>query len=164
MKITSNTKYADFAQYEFALTEDSTKALMEQAEQLYGHCNELTIDQFWGLMGGDYSILGDLSNPSVLQVYWSRRFKEYCEQFTQICERLKLEPREDEQKAQKGCIEMTPMEGMLIFVRSYFNLPSFAEAGKRTLGEYIVARKDKYNEARTQRNFEDIQRAKFKKK
>lgn len=164
MRVTSNTKYADFEQYEYAVTEEGTKVLMEQAEQLYGHCNELTIDQFWGLMSGDFSILGDISDPSVLQVYWCKRFTQFCEQFTQVCRRLKLEPRDDEAKAQKGCVEISPMEGMLIFTREYFGLHSFSEAGQRTLGEYVTARKDKYNEARTRRNFEDIQKAKFKKK
>ena len=53
---------------------------------------------------------------------------------------------------------------MLVFVREYFGLPSFFEAGKRTIGEYLTARKDKYNEQRIRKNIEDKQRAQLKRK
>lgn len=164
MRITSNTKYADFEQYEYALTEEGAQVLMAQAEEMYGQCSELTIDEFWGLIGRDYSLLGDMSEPSVLQVYWCKRFAQFCEQFAKACERLKLEPTETEKQAQTGCMPMSPQESMLTFVRSYFGLHSFYEAGKIRIGEYLLARKDAYNDARAKRNYANIQQAKLKHK
>ena len=49
-------------------------------------------------------------------------------------------------------------------MRAYFGLHSFYEAGKRTMGEYLTARKDEYNKGMVQYNFEQAQKEKFKKR
>lgn len=164
MRVTSNTRYADFEPCEYAVTDEGRELLMAQAEDMYGRCVELTIDEFWGLASGDYSKLGDMSNPSVLQVYWAKRFEQFCEQFTKTIERLHIEPREDEKRAQAGNLKMSPQESMLLFTRSYFGLHSFYDAGKITIGEYLLARKDAYNDVKTKRAYADIQNAKLKKR
>ena len=163
MTITDKTLYEDFAPLEKVLTDGSVRELKASAERNYGNCYELTIDQFFGIANGDLSLLGDMQQPTVLQVYWQKRFAEFCTELTKACERLSIkEP--NEAKISSGCVEMTALEGMLIFTREYFGLPSFFEAGKRTMGEYLTARKDKYNAARRQKNFEQIQREKLKTK
>lgn len=164
MQVTSKTKYSEFMQYEYAVTPESVRVLMEQAEQYFVRCNELTIEQFFGIVDGNYEILGDVSDPTVLQAFWIKRFAEYCEQFGKACERMTLKSQEDETKLQSGCVQLSPLESMLIFTRAYFGLRSFDEAAQRTLGEYLTARKDRYNAACVQRNYENIQRQKLKKK
>ena len=41
-------------------------------------------------------------------------------------------------------------------------LPSFFAAGERTIGEYLTARKDRYNDAVMRKNYEAEQRRKMK--
>ena len=162
MRITSNTLYRDFEVFEQAITQESMQDLKAAAERKFGNCYNLTIDEFFGVVGGNCSILGDgLNNPTVLQVYWLKRFKDFSEELLHICERLTIKDPSREH-LQNGCVKLEPMESVLIFTRDYFGLPSFMEAGKRTMGEYITARKDKYNEARMQRNAEEETRRKLK--
>lgn len=162
MIVTAKTKYRDFEELEKVATAESLQALKQASEQYFKPCNALTIDEFFGIIGGDYSLLGDLAEPSVYQVFWLKRFQEFAEQFTKECERLHLEPTAEMKQAQQGAIDMQPMESMLVFLQDYFALPSFFDAGKRTIGEYLLARKVRYNEQLAQRNYETMQRNKLK--
>ena len=163
MQITDKTKYSEFAEYEPFVTQDSLQELKGQAERYFRNCYALTIDEFFGIIGGDYSLLGNISDPTVLQVFWLKRFKDFVAEFGNACERLTIKDPSREH-LHNGCVKVEPQEGMLIFTLDYFGLQSFFEAGKRTLGEYLTARKDKYNEARMQRNIEEDAKRKFKRK
>ena len=163
MRVTNNTPYATFQPYEGIITPESARELKAAAEAQYRNCYTLTIDEFFGIMSGDYSLLGDMKEPSVLQVYWLKRFADFCEEFTQACASLSIKDPAHEH-LRDGCVKMQPQEAMLIFTREYFGLPSFYEAGKRTLGEYLTARKDRFNDAVFRRNNEAEQKRKFKHK
>ena len=162
MIVTEHTKYVDFKDAELFLLPESIKQLKDAAEQKYGYCHRLTIDEFFAIVGGDLSHLGKLETPTVLQVYWKKRFEEFVQDFTKACERYTLSPTPDQQQATQGTEHMTPLETMLVFTRDYFGLPSFIDAGKRTMGEYITAKKARYNELLTQRNYQNIQMRKMK--
>lgn len=164
MIITSETKYADFAEYEEFVDEASKAEIKQQAERYFKPCHTLTLDEFWGIMRGDYSLIGDATEPTVLQIYWCKRFSDFCEEFAKECERMHIQPTPEETAAQNGTIPMEAQEAMLVFTREYFGLPSFFAAGERTIGEYLTARKDRYNQDRARRNYEAAQRAKMKKK
>ena len=168
MEVTSKTLYSEFAPFEEFATQESLQALKQAAEQKYGNCYGLTIDEFWGLCNGDFSYVGITPETkqdelTVLQVYWAKRFTDFTQEIANACKRMTIKPTPEQEQAQNGCVTIEPMEAMLIFVRSYFGLPCFADAGKRTMGEYITARKDDYNQKRTQRNWEEIQCRKLKK-
>lgn len=165
MEVNNKTKYLDFVLIEQCITPESRKALIAGAQAQYGYYGQLTIDQFWSVVNGDKSLLGDMSEPLVLQVYWLYGFEEYCKGFTEALEKLVVpENPNDKDKYNMGCVNMSAQETMLIFTREYFGLPSFFAAGKRTIGEYLTARKDKFNQAMMQHNFAESQKAKFKKK
>ena len=163
MTITNNTKYADFAQYESVLDDEGRKALEDAAEQYFKPCYLLTLEEFWGLLNKDFQLLGDISNPSVLQMYWLKRWTAFLEQFTKTCERLEMKEPNAEQIAE-GCVKLQPQESMLVFVREYFGYRTFAEAAQCTIGDYVLARKDRYNAWRQRKNNEAIQLSKMKKK
>lgn len=161
MQVSNKTPYAELQPYEELLAPESVQELKEAAEAQYRNCYTLTIDEFFGIINGDYSILGDMKMPSVLQVYWLKRFTDFCEEFARACNALSIKDPTQEY-LHNGCAEMQPQEAMLIFTREYFGLPSFFEAGKRTLGEYLTARKDKFNEAVMHRNSEAEQKRRLK--
>lgn len=163
MEITSKTRYADFAAIEPYITQETADAIRAAACQQYKPYAALTIDEFWGLLSGDFSLLGDMQDRSVLQEYWVRGFADFVEQLTGTLKRMQLpEDPNKTQALQKGCVDMTPQEGMLVFVRNYFGLPSFLAAGRRTLGEFVTAKKDDYNKGMQRHNFEAMQAAKLK--
>lgn len=161
MKIDGKTKYKDFQPLEAVITEESKQEIKRAAERHYKTCYELTIDEFFGVIAGDYSLLGDMSKPSVLQVYWLKRFTDFCEEFARACESLSMKDPELD-KYNTGCMKLTPQEGMLVFTREYFGLPSFYAAGKRTIGEYLTARKDRYNALVMRKNQEAEMKRKMK--
>ena len=165
MKVTADTKWAEFESVDPYITEETRKDLHKAAQDAIRRYGELTIDEFFGLVGGDLSILGMIEEPTVLQMYWMRGFEQFCKELTDATEKLKVpsDPNK-EQVYQRGCVELSTQEHMLIFVRAYFGLPSFYEAGKRTMGEYLTARKDEYNKGMMQYNFEQAQKEKFKKR
>lgn len=162
MIVTPETLYTEFQPVEDCVDEASKTDLMKAAERAYKACNELTLDEFWGVMNGDYSLLGNLDEPKVLQVYWLKRFAQFVDEFGNECKRTQLEPTPEQRQASQGTLEMLPVESMLVFVRQYFGLHSFADCGRITIGEYLTARKDHYNDALIQRNYEKIQREKLK--
>ena len=161
MRITSSTPYSQLQPYESILTAESVQELKAAAEAHFKSCYDLTIDEFFGVIGGNLSLLGDMSRPSVLQVYWTKRFADFCEEFTRACERMTIKDPTQEH-LHEGCLKIEPQEAMLIFTREYFGLRSFFEAGERTIGEYLTARKDRYNEAVFRRNSEAEQKRKLK--
>ena len=163
MQVTSKTKYRDFAVYEQFLIKESVAELKACAEKSIRFCHTLTLDEFFGLLDGNYELLGDLKDPSVFQVYWMMRFKDFVEEVTQSCEALTIKDPSSE-GLEAGCVQMTSRENVMVFVRNYFGLPSFSQAGERTIGEYILARKDTFNKWRVRKNSEDKQLKELKKK
>ena len=162
MDVTSKTLYKDFAIYEPFIDDEQDKRLKEKAEEIYGNCYNLTLDEFWGVVNGNYELLGDTTNPTVLQVYWIKRFEEFTGELEQLHKRIVIEPTPEQKQAGAGCIKFRPMEAMLLFCRTYFGLHNFGDAGKITIGEYVLAAKDDYNKRRQDSNWNAIQRQKFK--
>lgn len=165
MIITEKTPYKDYVQQERVASDETAAQIHAAACRYYKQYAELTLDEFWGLMQGDFSLLGDTTNPSVLQIYWQRGFEEFCKTLAKTLERLVV-PEDPNKQAEivRGCVDMSAQENMLVFVREYFGLHSFYAAGRRTIGEYITARKDEYNKAMARRNFESLQLKQLKTK
>lgn len=164
MKITSKTKWTDVAPLLPFLTDESKKALREAAVQQYGDYWTLTIDQLFDLMGGDYSHVGDLREPTALQAEWLEGLKDFIETLTKLLEKYTPPVQPEAKRASAGCLPMTMQESVLVFCRSYFGLPSFEAVGKLTIAEFLLARKDNYNNRLAQYNFDMMQRAKLKTK
>lgn len=163
MIITPETKYTFFQDFEHTISDESSAELKKAAEQYFKPCHALTVAEFFGVLNGHFELLGDISDPTVLQVYWQKRFREFVDEFSTACNRLKIHP-DDEAELTSGCVNLTGVEHMLVFLRDYFGLPSFEAAGERTLSEYLTARKDKFNEWRIMKNREAIQARKLKQK
>lgn len=163
MRITERTKYSDFEPLESSVTAAGVEQIKQAAERLFGRCYDLTVDKFFGLIAGNYSLLGDLREPTVLQIYWLKRFSEdFLPAFQKAIERYRVQPNEREREAQNGTFDLSMQEGMLVFLRDYFGLMSFADAGKLTLGEYFLALKHRYNTDTVQRNYDRIMRREMK--
>jgi len=157
MKITEATLYGDFEPIEKHISTAAVEEIKIAAERYYGRCYELTIDEFFALLDCDFSRLGDLREPTVLQIYWIKRFQEdFLPAMQRAGERYTIPPTGRETEARNGTYDLSMQEGMLVFLRDFFGLHTFADAGKITLAEYILARKYKYNCDLMQRNYDRI--------
>ena len=164
MRITERTLYATIQPIEKYLQDSMTSELMRAAESKFGAMYDLEFATFWACAGGDFSHLGDMQNPTVLQVYWVKRFNKFVEEFTKAIKGLTLSPTADEKKAADGLLQTTWGEGILVFLQQWFGLKSYKEAEKITIGELLIAKRAQYNQDLFRRRLAQIQTAKFKKK
>lgn len=164
MRITKDTPFAAIASVEKYITEKSADALKKAAEDEFGSMYDLTFGQFWACSNGDFSILGDLAIPTVLQVYWKKRFEDFVNEFADALKKLTLPQKPDEARASQGLVKISWDEGILVFVQQWFGLKSYKEAEQITMGEILIAKRAQYNRDKFQRQMSEIQMSKIRKK
>lgn len=165
MQITDRTIYREFEAVERFVSDNSAKLLTEKAEDKFGRMYDLEFRQFWACSTGDFSgVLGDMSEPTVLQVYWAKRFGKFVEEFTDVLKRLTIAQTPEEKQASNGLLHVNWDEAILVFVREYFGLHSFREAERITMGEILIAKRAAYNSDKFRRRLSDIQTAKLHRK
>lgn len=164
MRITERTLYATIQPIEKYFADSMNDKIMRAAEGKFGCMYDLEFATFWACAGGDFSNLGDMRNPTVLQVYWVKRFNNFVEEFTQALKVLTLSPTADESRAGQGLLKVTWGEGILVFLQQWFGLKSYKEAEKITIGELLIAKRAQYNQDLFRRSLAQIQNAKFNKK
>lgn len=163
MLITNKTRYEEFKPLEKVLKRGEKERLIQAAQEAYKPYAMLTMDEFFGVLAGDLQLLGDISDPNVYQMYWCKGFEKFAKEVTKSCEALTIQDHTLD-GVNTGCVEIGGQEAVLIFLRDYFGLPSFTDAGQRTIGEYILARKDTFNKYKMQRAYQQKQMANLSKK
>lgn len=165
MLITEKTKYEEFQAVERYVSKSSVQGIYEAAEQKFGNMYNLEFGSFWECANGNYSeVLGDISEPTVLQVYWKKRFEKFVEEFAAQLKSMILPQTSEEIQASEGLLKIGWDEGMLVFVREFFGLHSFKEAERITIGEILIAKRAAYNRDKFQRKLSKIQTEKLRKK
>jgi len=164
MRITENTRYATIEHLDKFIDDKSVKELEKAAEDKFGIMYDLTFATFWACANGDFSHLGDMTNPTVLQVYWVKRFAKFVEEFTNALKSYTLKPTEEEKKASQDLLEISWDEGLLIFMQQWFGLKSYKEAENITIGELLIAKRAQYNQDLFRRKLANIQISKIKRK
>lgn len=164
MRITETTKYKDVEQVAQFFDEGTNKELKEAAEKKYGAMYDLPFVEFYACANGDFERLGDTSEPTVLQVYWLKRFEEFIEEFVGAINNLTVRPTPEEEQASEGIPKSNWAESILIFTRGYFGLHNFKEAERITIGEILIAKKAAYIEAMYRRRLQRIQMQKYNRK
>lgn len=163
MLITDQTKYSELAHVEKYLTEQAVRELYNAAEVKFGSMYDLTFAQFHACANGNYSeIVGDMTDATVLQIYWCKRFGEFVKEFAETLSKITLTQTPDEKRACTGLLKTDWAEGLLVFIRDYFGLQSFKAAENITLGEVLIAKRAQYNNDLFRRNLARIQTQKIK--
>lgn len=164
MVVTINTKYSEIAESEQFMTDATKQQLTDAACSVFGDPWQLSIGDFVQLAGGDLSRLGEMTDPTVMQIYWINAFKAFVADFEKALQGLSM-PKDAQEIAAEECLRKVSMaEGMVVFVRSYFGLHSFAEAEKVTMLDYLIAKRDAYNQAAYSKRLAQLRAAKYKKK
>lgn len=166
MRIINRTKYRTLQPVERFLTEQSIRNIQEAAEKEFGSMYELTFAKFYACANGDFSsVLGNMADPTLLQVYWIKRFEKFVEEFAEQMKKLTLPPTPEEMQAEQGLLKTSWDESILVFAQSYFGLRSFKEVSETiTIGEILIAKRAAYNREAYQRRLNAIQTAKLKRK
>lgn len=162
--ITNLTKYADFEGAEQFLTEKGRQQLKDAAVHEFGDPWQLTVGDFVGLCEGDFSRLGDMAEPTVLQVYWCNVFRDFCDELEKVLTALKIPQDAQEVTAAESMRKVSMAEGMVVFARSYFGLRSFADAERVTMLDYVIAKRDAYNNAIFSRRLAELRAKKYRKR
>lgn len=165
MKIDVNTPYASIAEIDRydLLSDESKKELADAAVKIYGSHWSMTINDLAAVMNGDLSRLGcDMSNPTVLQVFWMKGFKKFIDDFTKALENLSVPMDADERRASAGLPPVSFIEGLLIFAKNYFRHHSFEQAGKTILSDILIAKKDEYRNTMQRKKWQNIQHEKMR--
>lgn len=165
MRITERTPYdEEFAAVEPYLTAAAVEQIKQAAERKFGAMHDLTFAQFCGCLNCDFEPVGDMKNPTVLQVYWCKRFAEYAEQFAKTLKSLQVPPTPEEQQAANGLLKVSWIESALTFLQQWFGLHSYKQAEQITVGELLIAKRAKYIQDMYQRRLSNLQLKKMRKK
>ena len=164
MKIDNKTKMKDFIYFA------TDERMLEIRKQLGTDCDF----DFWDLTIGEFSAIFDNKIPEPIQkrieddnitvfevAKLQNGFIEFLDKFKEIEKTLEIQKDGDEVRALSSCVELTPVENMLIFCQKYFGHKDFGQSEKITLLEYIIARKAQYNEIMFQKTYQAIQRKKI---
>ena len=165
MLITAKTKYREIAEAEKYFTPQSVEDLKRAAENTYTSMYDLTFAGFHACANGDFSgVLGDMTDPTVLQVYWCKRFADFVKTFADMMQKMQLPQTPEEKRAENGLLQTDWAESVLVFLKDYFGLRSFREAEAITVGEILIAKRARFNEDTYRRNLARIQTQKITKK
>lgn len=123
---------------------------------------ELTIDEFNTVSSEDYikQILKEKYAYKALGKL--RTLREQMKLVEKLSSINTIEQSAEEKQAANGIQFVSGIERMLIDVTEFFHLHSFAEAEKRTVGEWIVINMHKTSQAKYERNYNKMQEAKQK--
>lgn len=165
MRITERTKYSTIIAAEKYFTPAAVAKLKKAAEDKFGAMYDLPFSAFHACVNGDFAeVLGKLENPTVFQVYWCKRFADFVGEFADAMKELTLQPTPEENEAAATLLKTDWGENMLVFLQSFFELPSFKDAEKITTGEILIAKRAQYNRDKYQRELNKKQMQKYKAK
>ena len=165
MQITEATKYAEFEPVEKYVKPKAVQRIFESAEEKFGKMYDLEFGTFWQCSNENFAeVLGGMSEPTVLQVYWKKLFEKFVEEFAGAMKAMTLTQTAEEIQAAEGLLKISWDEAILVFVRDYFGLHSFKDAERITMGEILIAKRAVYNREKFQRKLAKIQTAKLHKK
>lgn len=164
MRVTPKTLYSDFEPIEKYLKDGAKAVLMAAAEKQYGAMYDLPFGTFFDCANGDFSHLGKLTNPTVLQVYWCKRFEEFTKEFAKVLKRLQVPQTPEEKQAVDAMMDITWGEAILVFAQKWFGLKSYKAAEKITVGEILIAKRAAYNQEMFARKLQKIQMRNLRRK
>lgn len=159
-EINETTLYVEFIKVESLIDEETKQNIIKSSQKIYGEYYDMTLDRLLSLLEPDCEEYERLNDPliTVFEVYWFLGFKEFFDSFLKLLQNFSIKESPDELAASRNCYPVEFSESVLIFTRSYFNSPSFKEAAKITIGEFLMAKKDAYNKAVFERTYANLKK------
>ena len=170
MKITHKSKLVHFLPFIDLIEKDSEKALKEQATKYFlpngfwyislGSFLNAINGNFDGLFGKEFK----MQKATVFEYYLIAAFKDFVDEFSNVMSNLSLKPTIDEAQASSNLTKVEFSEGFLVYAMKTFGYKSSKEAEECVLIDFLMRKKDDFNNQLFQRNIAAIQERKFAKK
>ena len=170
MKITHKSKLVHFLPFIDLIEKDSEKALKEQATKYFlpngfwyislGAFLNAINGNFDGLFGKEFK----MQKATVFEYYLIAAFKDFVDEFSNVMSNLNLKPTIDEAQASSNLTKVEFSEGFLVYAMKTFGYKSSKEAEECVLIDFLMRKKDDFNNQLFQRNIAAIQERKFAKK
>ena len=170
MKITHKSKLVHFLPFIDLIEKDSEKALKEQATKYFlpngfwyislGSFLNAINGNFDGLFGKEFK----MQKATVFEYYLIAAFKDFVDEFSNVMSNLNLKPTIDEAQASSNLTKVEFSEGFLVYAMKTFGYKSSKEAEECVLIDFLMRKKDDFNNQLFQRNIAAIQERKFAKK
>lgn len=167
MVIDEFTLYTTLAPIEKHLTKESVQELQKAAPvAVFGRDGyySLTIEQLNLLYHNEVAEIvpnvEDTNKLTVFEYYTLLGLKGFIDEYVKALNACNVQLTADEERAAQAAGNMQFIEGLLCFAREYFGLHSFADAGRTTLGDLLIAKKDTYRRTIYQRAYNNILRNK----
>lgn len=149
MKIDRYTKAKGFAPYADIIDESQRKAIKDAAvRSLFGDAGfyRMSIGAMLDAMHGNYDGIRQDDGNTVFDIMRVEAFKEWVDEFLEVVSGLTVKPTPKQLKNAFGTLPMTFDESVYVFCRAYFGLHNFDAVNTLTVGDYILAKKDDYNQ------------------
>lgn len=168
MKIDPESNFVQYAILLENMDAASRERLEADAESVFGSPWEMKLGDFFAVMEDDWSFFGANKErwyeASVRQFIWLKMFRDCEMRVGELLKSWQVPTSKEAKQASSHCLKMTPKEGVIVFTRRYFGLPNFNAAMEIPLSDFIVAKKDEFNNGLFQYYMAEQQKAKFHKK
>lgn len=163
IKLNLNGKAATQAHIVQHLTDASRAVLAKRAVEHVQPFWQMTIGQLIDFAAGDFtSVVSDVKKMTLAQFVWLGEFPKWLEEFSRAVGNLQVPTTAEQRQAANACLPVEWREGLLVFARRYFALPSFAAAEGVKVCDFVLAKKDEYNAAAFERAMSEQRRRAWK--
>lgn len=154
MKVTSETRYEDFAAFEPLLAKGEAERIEAAAiaEAFGDGFMGMKVGELLACQKGDLSPLLKGGGQTVFDVYRARGFKKFMDRLIAMLKAATMPATAEDMAARSGVLKTTFEESVYTFCRQYFNLASFAAVDDLTVAAYVLAKRDDFNRATVDRN------------
>lgn len=155
MKIDRHTTLEQFAPFAALVSEADMERVRKGAvSDKFGDAGfyGMTIGDFTAVCAGDPRPLLQSGGRTVFDACRVEAFKAFVDEFAAMLRRLTPPKTPEAVKASAGTLQYEFTEGLYVFCRSYFGLPSFEAVDGLRVSEFVMAKKDDYNRQIVERN------------
>ena len=169
MKINHKSKLSKFLPFVDLLTKESEQKLKEEAVRFYlpNGFWSITLGTFLQAANGNFEVFFakkfKVEKATVFQYYVIAAFKDFVDEFSNVMSNLSIKPTIDEAQASSNLTKVEFSEGFLVYAMKTFGYKSSKEAEECVLIDFLMRKKDDFNNQLFQRNIAAIQERKYKK-
>lgn len=160
MKIDAHTQWSEVeavAPYLSAATLEAAKKAAVRRFAGVSDLFDLKVGQFVNLTQNGEEWLENAPDGSALFHWFCEAVEDWLAELERALAPLK---GKEDRRLEAGCVKMDSGEAVLQFVRAFFNC-TYEEAEAMTMGDYLLARRWAFNEAKTKENAANMERRKM---
>lgn len=163
LQVDRHTTLEEFARWEPLITDDNRERIKDAAvTDMFGDGGFLNmrIGDLTTVIAGDPRPLYQSGGRTVYDARRVEAFSDFIDRLIKTLQGYVLPPTGDSAKLSAGLIPSTFVESVYLFTRRYFGLPSFEDADRIRVSEFLLARRDDYNDKLEDRNMSNLFKSK----